>query len=192
MVYSMRRYFMAEPITLYKLIVLYMLQKVDFPMTTTQLSDFILERGYTTFFTLQTVLSELLDSQMISVESVRNSSYYSITEAGTEALGYFRNDISSSIREEIDQYLCENKMKMRDEVSVLSDYYKNTDGDFSVHALVKEKYSNPIELTISVPDEEEAQTACSNWRDHAQGIYEFIIKELLAAPDADQDKGENQ
>ena len=39
---------MPEPFTLYKLIVLYMLQKVDFPLTTSQISSFILDRGYTT------------------------------------------------------------------------------------------------------------------------------------------------
>ena len=32
---------MSEPITLYKLIVLYMLHKVDFPLTTSQISSFI-------------------------------------------------------------------------------------------------------------------------------------------------------
>ena len=40
---------MSEPITLYKLIVLYMLHKVDFPLTTSQISSFILDRDYTSF-----------------------------------------------------------------------------------------------------------------------------------------------
>ena len=44
---------MTETLTLYKLIVLYMLHKVDFPLTTAQISDFILEQGYTTYFKLQ-------------------------------------------------------------------------------------------------------------------------------------------
>ena len=35
---------MAETYTLYKLIVLYMLDKVDFPLTTSQISEFILDR----------------------------------------------------------------------------------------------------------------------------------------------------
>ena len=35
---------MSETYTLYKLIVLYMLDKVDFPLTTSQISEFILEK----------------------------------------------------------------------------------------------------------------------------------------------------
>ena len=53
---------MADPITLYKLIVLYMLKKIDFSMTNAQISNFILDQGYTTYFTLQSVLAELTEA----------------------------------------------------------------------------------------------------------------------------------
>ena len=170
---------MPDPFTLYKLIILYMLQKVDFPMTNSQLSEFILEREYTTYFTLQSVLSELTESGMVRQETVQNASYYSITEAGEEALHYFGNRVSASIRDEIDSYLREHRMQLRNEVSVLADYYKNTAEEYSVRCVVKEKYSNPIELTITVPDEVQARIACRNWRQKCQEIYEFVMKELL-------------
>ena len=41
---------MAEPLTLYKLIILYMLKKVDFPLTNAQISEFVLDQEYTTYF----------------------------------------------------------------------------------------------------------------------------------------------
>mgnify|MGYP002764924803 FL=1 len=68
-----------ESSTLYKLIILYMLNKVNFPLTNSQLSEFFLEKNYTTYFTFQQVITELVDSHLISVEIVRNSSYYHIT-----------------------------------------------------------------------------------------------------------------
>ena len=40
---------MAKSFTLYKLIILYMLNKVDFPLTNSQISEFILDEGYTTY-----------------------------------------------------------------------------------------------------------------------------------------------
>ncbi len=170
---------MPEPFTLYKLIVLYMLQKVEFPLTNSQISEFVLERGYTTYFTLQSVLSELAESDMIRQETIRNSSYYTLTEAGEEALRYFQNRISQPIRDDIDQYLRQNKLQLRDEVSILADYYKNTAEEYSVHCVVKEKYSNPIELTVTVPDEAQAKVMCRNWKQKCQEIYEFVMKELL-------------
>ena len=170
---------MPEPFTLYKLIVLYMLQKVDFPLTNSQISEFVLERGYTTYFTLQSVLSELAESGMIRQETIRNTSYYTLSETGEEALRYFQNRISPPIRDDIDNYLRENKMQLRDEVSIIANYYKNTADEYSVHCVVKEKYSNPIELTVTVPDEAQANTVCLNWKQKCQKIYEFVMKELL-------------
>ena len=41
---------MTSTFKLYKLIILYMLNKVDFPLTNSQISEFILDEGYTTYF----------------------------------------------------------------------------------------------------------------------------------------------
>lgn len=65
-----------ESVTLYKLIILYMLNKVKFPLTNAQLSRFFLDNDYTDYFTLQKVLSELTESHLISIETIRNTSYY--------------------------------------------------------------------------------------------------------------------
>lgn len=56
---------LSEPMTLYKLMNLYMLKQVNFPLTNAQLSNFFLEHDYTTYFTLQQALNELLDAGLI-------------------------------------------------------------------------------------------------------------------------------
>ena len=60
---------MAEPITIYKLTILNMLDKVDFPLTNTQISNFFLEQDYTDYFRVQQVLSDLEDASLIHAES---------------------------------------------------------------------------------------------------------------------------
>ena len=58
---------MAEALTQYKLIVLYMLDHVDFPLTNTQISNFVLEKEYTTYFTIQQAISELCKGKTLLV-----------------------------------------------------------------------------------------------------------------------------
>ena len=58
--------------TLYKLIILYMLQNVNFPLSNTQISDFILEKEYTNYFHLQEALSELQDTKVF-VDLIKQS-----------------------------------------------------------------------------------------------------------------------
>ena len=66
---------MSEPFTLYKLIILYMLDKVDFPLTNAQISGFILDKGYTTYFKLQQALSELTESGFIREEATHSRTF---------------------------------------------------------------------------------------------------------------------
>ena len=72
---------MSETFTLYKLIILYMLNKVDFPLTTSQISEFVLDKGYTTYFKLQEAISELTQSELIRTETTHNRTLYHLTES---------------------------------------------------------------------------------------------------------------
>ncbi len=125
----------------YKLIVLYMLNRAAFPITKAQVADFILEKEYMDFFTLQQVFAELSASEMISTKSIRNRTHLAITEEGRETLYLFQNRISSSTREKIDAFFRENAMEMRNEVSILADYYKSTSGEYEAHLTASERIS---------------------------------------------------
>ena len=59
---------LSEPMTLYKLMNLYMLKQVNFPLTYAQISDFFLSREYTDYFTLQQALTELLEAGLARSE----------------------------------------------------------------------------------------------------------------------------
>ena len=83
-----------EALMLYKLIILYMLDRVDFPLTNSQLADFITEKEYTNFFTVQQVLSDLVDDGYISLQETKNNSLYRITTEGKETLSFFYKNIS--------------------------------------------------------------------------------------------------
>lgn len=170
---------MAEPHTLYKLIILYMLKKVNFPLTNAQISNFILDQGYTTYFTLQEIIHELLDSGLIRGETIRNTSRYNITDAGAETLDYFGSKISRPIQEDIDSYLEENRFQLRNEVSVIADYYKTTEGEYTAECKVREKNADLVSLSLTVPLKEQAASICDHWKDKCQEIYSFLVKELL-------------
>lgn len=168
-----------EPLTLYKLIVLYMLNRVNFPMTKSQVGDFILEKEYTNFLTLQQAIADLIDAELITAKSIRNRTHLAITEEGRETLSFFENRISDSIKQEIDDFFQENEMEMRNEVSILADYYKSTSGEYESHLLAKEKGVRIVDITLSVPDEETASAICDNWQKKNQAVYQYLIEQLF-------------
>lgn len=169
----------AESDTLYKLIVLYMLDRVNSPMTNAQISQFMLEKGYTNYFTLQGVLNTLLEDGFITVEAYHSSTHYNITESGKETVNFFKYKISPSIISDINLFLSENKYELKEAVNTISEYYKANNNDYAVHCQVKENGVPVIDLTITVPDEQQADSMCGKWKDASPDIYEFIMTHLL-------------
>jgi hypothetical protein len=168
-----------DQLTLYKLIVLYMLNKVSFPMTKAQVGDFILEREYTTFLTLQQAISELIDTRLITAESIRNRTHLVITEEGKNTLHYFENRISEAIKKDINGYFRENELELRNEVSVMSNFYKATNGEYEAHLIAKDKEIELVNIKLSVPSEDVAAAICENWQERNQEIYKLLITNLF-------------
>lgn len=168
-----------DSITLYKLMTLYMLNKVNFPLTNTQISNFFLNKEYANYFVFQQVVSELLESEFISSETVRNTSYYRITNMGIETIELFNDKIPVEIIDDMDIFLIDNKYEMRNEVGTTSDYYKSTNQDYIVNCNIKEGNSSLIEVNLSVPSEDVAEIMCNNWKEASQEIYSIVMKRLM-------------
>lgn len=169
----------SDTFMLYKLIILYILSRVDFPLTNAQLTAFILEKEYTNYFNIQRAISDLLEDEFISVKTIRNSSLYSITESGSKTLLFFDNLISSGIKEDIEKYLAENKYKLKEEVSTPADYTQIRKGEFSVRLSVIERDTPIIDLSVIVPTEEEASAICNNWSEKSSEVYAYLMSVLL-------------
>ena len=165
--------------TIYKLMILYMLNRLDCQLTNAQLSSFFIENNYTDYFNIQQTLSELVDSGFVEKVIIRNTSYYSITPDGYTSLSFFKNQIPKGALSDIDSFLDSNKYALKNEVGTTADYYKHTNGDYIAHCRVSEGKSILYEINISIPSEEEAKRICQNFRGYSEDIYSYIMKNLL-------------
>ncbi len=170
---------MQDPLTLYKLIILYMLNRVNFPLTKAQVGDFILTRDYTNFMNLQQAIGELIDSALVKAESIRNRTHLVLTPDGAETLAYFGNRIGESVRAEIDEYFIQHELELRNEVSIVADYYKSTSGEYEARLIAKDNGINLVDITLSVPVPETAASICENWQQKNQEIYKYLIETLF-------------
>ena len=156
-----------------------MLEKIDFPLTNGQISEFILDKGYTNYFTLQQTLSEMVEANFIREETTHNRTLYHITEEGVETIQFFRNNISTAIQSDIDTFIAEKRYELRNEVSVKADFYQNKNLEYDVRCQIIEGETPLIDITISVPTSEQAETVANNWNKKNQEIYAQIMSALL-------------
>jgi len=169
----------TELFTLYKLMILYMLDRVNFPITNAQISGFLVEKDYTDFLTLQRALNELTETGMMNAQTIRNRTHLAITNEGRETLRYFENRINEAIRKEIENYLKENGHTLRNEVSVLASYTQNTNGEYDARLIAQDRGVSLIDLTLTVPTKKIAENVCDNWQKKNQEIYQYITRELF-------------
>ena len=168
-----------DPLTLYKLIVLYMLDKVNFKLTYSQISAFILEKEYTNYLTLQQVISDLQDAEFIKSDTLMNRTFFTITEEGKKTLSYFGNRIGDAIISDIDNYLNEKHLELRNETAVTATYYKSTSGEYEAQLVAREKDIELVNIKLSVPSKDMAITICDNWYEKNEQIYKYIMETLF-------------
>lgn len=169
-----------EMMVLYKLIIMHMLNKVDFPLTNSQITNFFTENDYTNYFVVQQCLNELIEAGYIFSDENRNTTYYHLTAEGRESLGFFENNIPNHMVDEVDMFLINNKYELRKEIGTTTDYYIASNGDYIAHCQVKEGDGTLIEINIAAPDKETASHMCGVFetKDTSQEIYQYIIDKL--------------
>ena len=170
---------MAEPFTIYKLTILYMLSKAGFPLSNTQISNFFLEQEYTDYFRVQEVIGDLVDANLIHAESTHSNTQYSLTSAGKETLGFFKDKLNDGIENDVQGFFEKNKLEFRQENSILADYYKTTHQKYAVRCQVRSDGNPLIDLTLCVTTKEQAEAICNNWKKKSEDVYAVLMDTLL-------------
>lgn len=170
----------AESRMLYKLIILYLLDKIDFPITNIQLSNFLLEKEYTTYFNIQETFQDLLDDEYIRSDKINNNYAYCITAQGHEALLFFSNTLSPTIKDEIDAYIQQNEYTLREESSIIADYYEIKKDEYLTRLQVFERGTCIFDLSLNLSSKESAEQICKNWRIKSSDIYAYILMNLMS------------
>lgn len=168
----------SETLKLYKLIVLYFLSLAKQDITNAILSDFILEHGYTNYFSIQETLTALTEDDMIQINQTHTTSYYTITDRGWEALNFFSSHLPHETKFEIEQYLKERKIQIVEDTSVRTDYTKVSSSEYLARGTVVERGSVLFEISVNAPTEKKAIEMCNNFKKSSDEIYGFLLKTL--------------
>lgn len=166
-----------QNLSLNKLIILYMLDKTDAPLSNTLLSNFILDNNYSDYFSLQEYVHQLIESDMVKEEEIAHNTHYHITPFGSETLAFFINRIPDSTLIEMDGYLEAHSVEIKSRVEIVANYIPGMKGEFLVECYVKDDDILLMELKMTVFDKESAKQICDKWKaDHVYLYKEFLMK----------------
>lgn len=171
--------------TVNKLKLLFLLDKMEIPLTENSIIDIFTSRNaWLKYMDCKEILFQLLDTGFIykaGNEENDEESRYGITYEGRNCLSHFYLRIPQSWREEATNFAKDNRMSFKRSQEYLSEYYKNEDGSHSVVLKIKEPMVSQslLEIKLKAPTRHSAISACKKWRENASNIFEYLYDNII-------------
>ena len=160
-----------------KLIILYILNKLEIPVSHMQLMKIILENRYMNYFTFQEIVKGLIETAFISSTQSEDSEIYTITDLGLNSLNFFEGRIPAGIRKYLDNNTSQLKSNVLTDSFILANIIEDKD-EFVVNCKISENEFSLIDIHLTVGTRADAQLICNNWKKSSGQIYSEIINAL--------------
>ncbi len=170
---------MEDTKSLYKLMVLYLLNKAGGTLTKAQVSAFLLEKEYTNYITFMEVIEALTEADLMIAKQEASKTFLTITKEGQDTLSYFGGRLGEALLLDMHDFLAENKVPMQEDLSVRSEYYKTTAGEYEAHLSAYERDIRLLDIKLSVPDKETAVRISDRWLEKNREVYRLLVQNLF-------------
>lgn len=169
-----------------KVLILYILNKIDRPVNNDELLQLVLSVEDMNYFYFQQFLLDLLENKYI--EKYKENDYteqiYKITNSGRETLELTKDLIPGIIKLKIDSTIKGELQDIEEEVSIISEFTPEDDGGFIVTCKVVEHNKTIFQVSTFAASREQAKCISDNWKENAINIYPNMIN-LLTKPNND-------
>lgn len=168
--------------TTMKLILLFVMDKMEIPLTEDSIIDICTSRNnWLRYMDCKDCMWQLLDIGYLAKTNMGDADRYNITYEGRNCLSNFYLKIPISTREEITTFAKENRMDFKRAQEYVGNYFKNNDGSYTISLKIKDplEAQNLFELKIVYPSRKAAIEATKKWKNVAPQIFENVYETLL-------------
>lgn len=167
-----------------KLIVLFVLDKLSMPIQEDNLIAMCCYDRDTSWipsnmFAKQAILDLTRSGFVNRSQSASGAFMLSLTSDGALCLSHFFKDIPKSLRDEITEYVSQNRIAYKKKQEFSCDYYRNNDNTYTVVLQIFEITKPVMELKLNVPGRQAAKELYESWKDKAIDTYKAVYDMLL-------------
>lgn len=158
-----------------KLLILYIFDKVDMPLSNSAITQIVLENNLINYFSLQQYLSELIKNAFLVDLKDDRRHMLKLTESGKSTLHFFINRIPEKKKNFVDEYVKNNIVSIKNEIQIFAEYLPDTNGKYIVTLKLLNGSDILVELKLPAFSNAEAKNICSRWKDESEDIYKNIL-----------------
>lgn len=163
----------------YKLLILYILYKVNKPITNDEFLQLVLSITDINYFYFQQFVLDLIEMKYITCSLREGHDVYKITQEGIEALKLTGDMIPGIVKLKVDSNFKTELDDIENAVSVTAEYFLKSEKNYVVRCKIVENGETMFELNAFAGSSDKAKEIVDNWKSDAVNIYPQIINALL-------------
>ena len=161
-----------------KLLILYILQKVNHPVSYKELLELVISISDMNYFDFQQFLQDLLEDKFILKHILTNDEIIELTNEGRNALELTIDMLPGIMKLKVDSNFKETYNHIKDEFSVYAEYTPLSETNFLVKCKIIENGLTLFNLEANADSRELAKQIVDNWNNNAENIYPEILNIL--------------
>lgn len=158
-----------------KVLILYILSKLNRDITNDNLLNLILSIREMNYFYFKQFITDLEANNYIVEYEKNGEVVYQITPKGRETLQLTDDLLPGIIKLKVDNIFREKLRELENESSVVAEFVPNNETDFIVKCSIVEHNTTVFQVQISANSREQAKLICDNWKKNSNTIYPNII-----------------
>lgn len=163
-----------------QILILYVLKEIDMDTPGSLLTDILLEPRMMNYFTMQSALCDLVDSQMVlSIKDSDGIPLYSCSKKGLETLNALIGTLPNALTEGYKRRIHKEKDKIKKAIEINAAHFTGTDGQIYCRCFIREGNTYVTDIRIPVANKEEADTVCENWKNNTSEVFLKVIKSMF-------------
>jgi len=168
--------------TYFKLLLLFIFDKMEVPLSEEVILDLASnDNNWIPYMDCKASINQLLDAGFIyNINQGSGEPLFTITPDGRLCLAHFYSRVPASIRDTVTEYVKNNRINYKKRQEYISDYYRNSDGSYTVVLKIMKCSTLPIlEMKIRIDQRHSAKWIHKNWEEKAQQVYETLYDLLI-------------
>lgn len=161
-----------------KVLILYILSKVNKPVTNSELLELIQSIEEMNYFYFQQFISDLKENRYLLEYEQEKKKFYAITISGRETVKLTIDMLPGSIKDKVDETLKNTMKEIENEESVYADFFPSKEDEFMICCGIRESNKKVFEVQIFSSSRENSLNIIENWKKNAGTIYPKIVEML--------------
>ena len=161
-----------------KVLILYILSKLNEPITNDNLLQLVISVLDMNYFYFQQFLLDLLEKNYIICFSQDGKQVYQITEDGKNALSLTDDMLPGIIKLKVDTSFGNEIKNVIEQEAITAEYVPIGNDNYTVTCKINENNNCIFEISVFAGSREEAKKIVDNWKENAYSIYPEILNSL--------------